>query len=104
MYIDPDKPHHETRFVPSQLLLDGYQWFQRATFYDPETLIHYPFPVVVVEGTMTCLCRDCSPAEDVGQEETLQTAYLKAMESNLGHMNDAVLSRGGRTFDDESSV
>lgn len=68
-------------FHPTQEQLANLRWFSREPLITIDTSEHVPFPMMEVDGAMVCLCRDCAPAEDVIEEDMIQVAYVKAIET-----------------------
>jgi hypothetical protein len=81
-------------YHPNDDALTSRRWFPRTTFYDHDTLQHAAFPVVRLNGSLRCLCRECAPSANASEEETLQTIYLKALEMQMSQLSQAVGERG----------
>jgi hypothetical protein len=81
-------------FTPTQAQLNARHWFPRKPLTDRINVAHYKFPVIDTPDGLRCLCRRCTPADDMRKEEMIQTAFVKAMEVELDAIKFVRATRG----------
>jgi hypothetical protein len=81
-------------YEPTSAELIARRWFPRKPLTDAVSHEHILFPVTYSEGMPKCLCRRCTPAWDVRDEENIQTAYVKHLELYLSALGYVIPQRG----------
>ncbi len=81
-------------YVPTDEALASRHWFSRKPLTNADNRSHYQFPLIETPDGLRCLCRRCSPADDMRQEEMLQSAYIKCLEREYEAIKRVQATRG----------